>query len=380
MNTGNQELIRELNRQLVLKTIIQYSPLSRADLAKKCGLTKATISSIVQELLDKKLIEEIGSGDTSVGRKPILLRFHQTCGYVISIDIGVHSFTVLVSDLKGENCSLKEYKREGFQVSLEETKKVIDWTIRGIPPCPYGVVGICLGVYGVVKDKEVLFTPHYYLEKKKTFCASLEEALHIPVFIENDANLCVLGESAYYYEYKNMIYINVHSGIGSGILIDGNVFKGKNGYAGEIGHTTLYPNGRPCTCGNRGCLEQYASETALLGDYAKSKNLSFVTIEKFIRDFNEGDPLAKKIIENFITYMSICINNLILNYNPELIILNSSFTNYIPGIAGQLQQQIESINQDSVILATAEIQDLSELLGGVTICVNHFIDTHSQNI
>lgn len=377
MNTGNQEYIRELNRQLVLKTLIQHSPLSRADLAKKCQLTKATISSIVQELLDKKLIKEIGNKETAFGRKPILLRFHQTCGYAISIDIGVDAFTVLVSDLKGEGCQLKEYHREGFRVTIEEISKIIDWTIRGIPPCPYGVVGICLGVYGVVNGNEVLFTPHYYLEDKKNFCSILEEKFQIPFFIENDANLCVLGESSYHYPNKNMIYINVHSGIGSGILIHGQVFKGKSGYAGEIGHTILFPNGRPCSCGNYGCLEQYASERAILRDYAVTKNLSFVTIEKFIRDYNEGDALAIRLVEDFISYMSICINNLILSYNPELVIINSSFTNYIPGVSEKIEQKLKNANRDTVRLAIGEIQDLSELLGGITICANHFIDTYS---
>lgn len=380
MNTGNQELIRELNRAYVLKTLIQSSPLSRADLAKKCHLTKATISAIVQELLDARLIREIGSGETALGRKPILLQFNQTCGYAVSIDIGVHAFTVLISDLKGESCTLKEYKREGFEITIDELSGIISRTLAAVPSCPYGVVGICLGVYGVVDGKEVLFTPHYHLEHKKDFCRLLEEKFHLPFFIENDANLSVLGEAVLHYDQKNMIYLNIHSGIGSGILIGGKVFKGKRGYAGEIGHTILVPNGRPCSCGNRGCLEQYASETAILRDYASSKGLVRVSIEDFVRDYQRQLPQAQKLIEDFILYISICINNLILTYNPELIILNSSFTSYIPGLCERISNALDNVNRDSVRLVTGQMQDVSELLGGVAICSEHFIETYSQNI
>lgn len=380
MNTGNQEFIRELNRAHVLETLIHSSPLSRADLAKKCHLTKATISAIVQELLDAHFICEIGNGETALGRKPILLQFNQTCGYAISIDIGVHAFTVLISDLKGENCTLKEYKRDGFEITVDELSQIISHTITAIPSCPYGVIGICLGVYGVVDGKEVLFTPHYHLENKKNFCRLLEKRFQIPFFIENDANLSVLGESVLHYDKKNMIYLNIHSGIGSGILIDGKVFKGKRGYAGEIGHTILVPNGRPCSCGNRGCLEQYASETAILKDYALTKGLSSVSIEDFVRDYQGGFPNAQKLMDDFILYMSICINNLILTYNPELIVLNSSFTSYIPGICERIRDALENVNRDSVCLVTGDMQDVSELLGGIAICSHHFIDTYSQNI
>lgn len=376
MSTGNQELIRELNKNLVLKTLIQHSPISRADLAKECHLTKATISSIVQDLLDASLISEIGSGNAALGRKPILLEFCQTCGYVISIDIGVSSFTVLVSDLKGENCTLQEYTRKGFDITLDEISHIIEKTILKIPECAYGVVGICLGVYGVVNGKEVLFTPYYNLENKENFCQLLEDRFHIPFFIDNEANLCVLGESIHHYENKNIIYINVHSGIGAGILLNGQVFKGKKGYAGEIGHTILFPGGRPCPCGNNGCLEQYASERAILKDYADGKDLPSVTIEQFIRDYQEGDSLAEKLIEDFIQYMSICINNMIQTYNPELVILNSSFTNYIPGIREEISNRLKSINRDSVSLVVGETQDLSELVGGITICSNSFLKTN----
>ena len=110
MSTGNQEYIRDMNRALVLEAIANHPPLSRADLAKMLHLTKATVSTIVQELLDRQLVIELGSAEkTSMGRKPILLTFNNRCGSIIAVDLGVKKITILTGDLKGKSCTVKEY-------------------------------------------------------------------------------------------------------------------------------------------------------------------------------------------------------------------------------------------------------------------------------
>ena len=110
MTAANQELIRNINNNLVLKTILNYGPISRADLSKKLKLTKATISAIVQDLIDHSLVIEIGNRDTHIGRKPILLSFNQKCAYAISIDLSVEYISVYLSDLKGEKVYSSRYK------------------------------------------------------------------------------------------------------------------------------------------------------------------------------------------------------------------------------------------------------------------------------
>lgn len=163
-----------------------------------------------------------------------------------------------------------------------------------------------------------------------------------------------------------------------GIMMDGILFRGKDGFAGEIGHTILFPEGRPCPCGNHGCLEQYASEKAILEEYAREKNYSFVTIEKFIRDYHNGDSTAVSLIDRFVLYMSIGLNNILNTLNPDIIILNSSFSTNIPGICERIQSQIHNFLGRDFSLITGEYQDISEFLGGVHICVNDFLSSHSQ--
>ena len=153
----------------------------------------------------------------------------------------------------------------------------------------------------------------------------LESEFHIPVFVENESNLSVLGESAFHHYDQNMVLLNIHDGIGMGIMINGHLYRGQDGYAGEIGHTILFPDGKPCPCGNHGCLEQYASEKAILEEYARLTHQEQVTIDTFVRDYQNQVPEALEMMELFSKYISIAINNIINTFNIELVVLNSSF-------------------------------------------------------
>ena len=331
-----------MNRALVLEAIANHPPLSRADLAKMLHLTKATVSTIVQELLDRQLVIELGSAEkTSMGRKPILLTFNNRCGSIIAVDLGVKKITILTGDLKGKSCTVKEYPIDP-SLSLEEYLiSLLHKTKSDLPKTPCGLVGISIGIYGVVCDDLVLFTPYYDL-KHSNLKNYLEEEFQVPVIVENEANLSVIGEAACAEHFKNMIFLNIHEGVGMGILIDGELYTGQNGYAGEFGHTILFPDGRPCPCGNHGCLEQYISEAAVLNDFAAAEGLENVSVERFIQYYQEGNPNARKVMQDFTHYIGISLNTVLHTFNPDVIVINSSFTNYIPGLIDEITSGIQN--------------------------------------
>lgn len=373
MITGSKELIRDINKHLVLETIIHQGPLSRADLAKAVKLTKATISAIVQELLADQLVIEIGSAKTDKGRKPILLKFHSQGGHAISIDLGPTMITVLTSNLAGEQCQVKQYSNIPVDTSiLTPLRSIITETIQSLPDTPHGVVGISIGIHGVVHEQRVIFSPHYHLEEVD-FVHDLRETFHIPVYVENEANLSVQGEHAFCYDYPNMVNLSIHSGVGMGLLIDHNLYTGFQGFAGEFGHTIVVPDGRLCPCGNRGCIEQYASETALLKEYAKRKKQKSISFDAFVRDYQNKDPYAKEILDEFIKYMSIGINNILNTMNPNLIIINSSFTIYIPGITEMLKDALKNRMSKYCTIVPSRLQDSAILLGGVYVCIKGYL-------
>ena len=373
MQTGSKEMIRDINSHLVLETIMNDGPISRASISAKLGLTKATISAIVADLIDRKLVREIGSDDTSLGRKPILLEFCAQNGHIISVDLGVNVITVFTSDLNGNDCGLKQfpnkYSRETIIGGLTE---LIENQIFSLPSTEFGVVSIAIGVHGVVHNNTITFAPYYdyaYLP----IAEELSKYFRLSVLLENEANLSVIGERSFCYNVSNIIGLSVHSGIGIGIIINDRLFTGMNGNAGEFGHTIVEAGGNPCPCGNRGCIEQYASERAILNGYSKLKGIKEIDIDSFIAKYNEGDEDAITMLNQFIKYISFGINNIASTLNPDVIVINSSFTMYIPGLIPMIKEQLKNRTSQDISLVPSGLQDISILLGGVCKCLNNYL-------
>ncbi len=372
MVTGSKELIRDINTNLVMETIINNISISRAAIAKHLGLTKATISAIVQELINKKLVIEIGSDDTNLGRKPILLSLNKKAGYVICVDIGVDTISALVSDLVGEDCSLKQIKTPKNAANvLSELISLIE-SMKLPKETPYGLVGITLGIHGVIANNQVSFAPYYNLSGIN-LAEVLEQHFNTPVYLENEANLSVIGEKTFQYDYANIANISVHSGIGLGIIINHQLYTGYNGRAGEIGHTIIEIDGRQCPCGNKGCFEQYTSERALLHEFARLKNVEEMTFEQFRVAYEANDPDAHKIMEDFIKYMSIGVNNILNAYNPDIVVINSSFTIFFPHITERIEAALKSKMNSYIRIVPSVLQDTSILLGGVCVAIKGFL-------
>ena len=373
MPAASQELIRNINNNLILESIFNFGPISRADLSKKLKLTKATISAIVQDLIDNSLVIEIGSKDTNVGRKPILLSFNQKCGYAISIDLGVKYISVYLSDLKGDKIYSSQYKNNlNSKNLLEKLKAIIKHTLTLVPNSKYGVVGISIGIHGIVHANQIIFTPYYDLTELN-LASDLENTFKVPIYIENEANLSVIGEKTFCYDYSNIVNISIHTGVGLGLVINNKLYEGSNGFAGELGHSIVVPNGKPCPCGNKGCLDQYVSETSLLKEYSKLKGMEIKDIDALISDYLYGDLDANNIIKSFIDYTSIGINNILNIFNPDIIIINSSVTTYLPNIIDKIKGSISNRMSKFINIVPTTLQDNSILLGGAYVVTKNFL-------
>lgn len=373
MPAASQELIRNINNNLILESILNYGPISRADLSKKLNLTKATISAIVQDLIDHSLVIEIGSKDTHIGRKPILLCFNQKCAYAISIDLNAEYIAIYLSDLKGKKIYYSRYKNNLDSATLlEKLKAIIKHALTLVPDSKFGVVGITIGIHGITFNNEVIFTPYYSLTELD-IASDLNKTFNIPVYLENEANLSVIGEKTFFNDYSNIVNISIHTGVGLGLIIDNKLYTGYNGFAGEFGHSIVVPNGKPCPCGNKGCLEQYVSETSLLRNYSQLKGFEVKDIDILISDYLYGDIDANQVIKSFIDYMSIAINNILNTFNPHIIIINSAITTYLPNIIDKIKNSMNSRMSKYINIVPTTLQNNSILLGGVYIVSKNFL-------
>ncbi|WP_188454878.1 ROK family protein [Virgibacillus oceani] len=329
--TWNQFVVKKGNKSLVLKTIKEKSPISRADVANQTGLNKGTVSSLVSELLEEQLLYESGPGESSGGRRPVMLLFNQKAGYSIGIDLGVNYLLGVLTDLQGNVCNEKKVKYS--QLSYEEIKTklvdIIDYLISSAPPSAYGIIGIGIGVPGTVNmDGEIVVAPNLGW-RNINLQKVLEEKYELPVIIENEANAGAYGEKKFGAgkDLDNIIYVSAGIGIGVGLILNGKLYKGSNGFSGELGHMTIEVNGPKCRCGNEGCWELYASEKALLTN-AQQLGIKIPSSEENALEFlnqlaESGDTETLALFNKIGDYLGVGINNIINIFNPQQVIIGN---------------------------------------------------------
>jgi len=371
-------VIREMNEKLVLQTIINKKFISRADIAKELHLNKTSVSSIVSDLISRDLVVETGSGESSGGRKPILVKFNQESGYSLAFDVGPDYISSMLTYLDGSfvadsYISIDNITNEDLFSSIKDQ---IQRYLEAMPESTYGITGICIGLHGIVNEETLRFSPFYSLNTQE-LKTSIKTILNIPVIIENEANLAAIGEQRLEPSVTNLVSLSVKYGIGAGIILNKSLYTGTDGHAGEVGHLITAMNGRECPCGNFGCLEQYASEYNILQSYKEYAQLPSVNFMKFKQDYLRMHPMALSVMSQFVQYMVIAVNNLITTYNPEIIIINSRITNQIEGIVDEINSQLLYKGQGNIQLKASTLDRQATLIGGVSLNTVKFLGLES---
>ncbi len=326
----NQHLVKLSNKSLVLHIIKEQAPLSRAEISQRSGLNKGTVSSLVNELLEEKLCYESGPGESSGGRRPVMLLFNQLAGYSIGIDLGVNYILGLLTDLQGNIVIEKKLSctTTAAEHVLGKVTDIIQQLINEAPSSHYGIVGIGIGVPGVVDNTgTVLLAPNLgwkYLNLKE----KIEASFQLPVIIENEAKAGAYGESKFGFNQnsENLIYVSAGIGIGVGIILKGELYRGVNGFSGEMGHMTIEINGKDCRCGNKGCWELYSSEQALIEE-AKNLNLApnseTITLEWLIEQANKNNEQVIELFHTIGAFLGTGLNTIINTFNPHRVIIGN---------------------------------------------------------
>ena len=374
MGVTDRYAIREMNEKLVLRLIIDKKVISRADIAKETKLNKATVSSIVSRLIEKDFVKELGIGESSGGRKPILIKFNDKAGISLSVELGPKYTSFMFSYLDGE--VIQENKIITYQQSVPLAEELISAeitkTLSRLKSSAYGLVGICIGLHGIVHDHKLVFSPFYDFDSLQ-LKNELEEKWQVAVHLENEANLSAIGEHHFYMASPNLISLNIKYGIGAGIILNNHLYKGANGFAGEIGHLITVPDGIQCSCGNMGCLELYASEYRMLYTYSNQSKWEDISFERFLEDYRAGHPAAISAVSEFIKFIAIGINNLITSFNPEIIVLNSKLTNQIDGLMDRVNDELKYRLNKRIRIKASLLLERSMLLGASYLTSRSFL-------
>ncbi len=379
--TGDLALIKKINTSIVLECVIKHAPLSRAGISEKTGLNKATVSSLVQDLIDSHLVLEIGPGESSGGRKPLMLLFNEQAGYAIGIDLGVNYLKGVLTDLGGNVVKdVHQAIKRGAassDIHLDALTACIEELAAGAPDSPYGVVGIGVGVPGIVDDEgTILFAPNMkwrQVELKK----ALEQRFELPVTIDNEANAGAQGEQKFGAGrgIRNQIYVSAGIGIGTGIILNKELFKGTSGFSGELGHLSIQFDGKPCSCGNRGCWELYASENALLEQAAE---LGYDSLEDLLEAAANGEEAVRELFRGIGDYLGVGIANIVNVFNPDVVIIGNRMSKaaewLLPSIQETVDRRTLSYHRERMRILFAELQEQSAVRGASYYAIREFLD------
>jgi N-acetylglucosamine repressor len=336
LRRGNRDLIKEINRNLVLNLIKSRGPISRTDIARLSSLSLATVSGITADFIASGLVHETGEGESTGGRRPVLLRLNYRAGFVVGVKLMEQAVASALTDLDAQvlhhQVTLLEDQR-----SLAAVQKVIavavEATIAASEVERRRVLGIGIGLAGVVDGEAGVcrYSP-FFGWRNVQFAQPLADHLGLPVYLENDVNTLTIAEQwfGYGHDVDHFAVVTVGRGIGAGIVVNGQFYRGALGGAGELGHITLQEDGPPCDCGKRGCLEALASDPAVvrqaraaiaLGERTALVGVEPLTLEDIVAAAEAGDELAQHLLADSGHWLGMGIATLVNILNPQLVIV-----------------------------------------------------------
>jgi glucokinase-like ROK family protein len=387
--TGDQSLVREINLSVIMKHLRTNAPISRAALAEITGLNKTTVSSLVNKLIERHIVQEVGLTSKNTGRPAILLKLNPTAGFIVSCEIGVDFILVICTDFAPEIIWRHEEHIDptiGQHAILDRALAILHQAIEVECPACGTLLGMAVGVPGLVDQATgtLLLAPNLGW-KDLPIRAILQESFNVPLFVDNEANISALGE--HYFGaaqgYEEVLYISAGVGLGGGVVHGGRVFSGVTGVGAEFGHMTLDPDGEICKCGNQGCWETQVSQQALFGhvwrriDQGETSRLfemtggrrDSLTVPLIVDAARAGDAVALGALGIIGRHLGIGIASLVNALNPELVvfggILSLAGEFLMPVIEKEVEQRALKWNREAMQLVLAKHASDACVMGGV---------------
>ena len=382
--TGSLETLRRLNRLRVIDALRDEGLISRAEIARRTGLSRSTVSSLVSELQADGLVIErpepaAAHGDQG-GRPPILLSFDASAGVAVGIDFDHHHVRVAVSDLSSRILAEREQQldtdhaaHEGLDAAAELVGELLaeagvdEARVIGAGMClpgpvhrPTGVVGstaILPGWVGVAAAEE------------------MHQRLDLPILVDNDANLAALAEAAFGAgrDAKDLVYLMISSGIGAGLVLNGRLYRGAEGLAGELGHVLVDADGPVCRCGNRGCLETVAGTDAL-AELLRRSHGDGLDGRAIVRLAREGDLGCRRVIADAGRAIGKAAATLVNVLNPELLIVGGDLSDagelLLDGVRESLDRSALPTAVQAAEVVAGSLGDRAEVLGAIALVLS----------
>lgn len=387
VKAAGHDMLRLVNRRILLNILSDRQPISRAEIAKISGLNKATISTITGELLKDSCIIEEGSGRTTPigGKPPTPLRLNAKRFGLFGVDIRADETILALSDFNNRIVA-----RVSFETGADPTTFLtkIGKEIRKLRAKHDSFIefpGIGVSLPGLVDNHSGKFLLSVVLPWREVPVVHLlEKVTGLPAIIDNSARCSALAEiwhgKAQYAHVRNLLYVGVSTGLACGVVMDGGLYRGGNNTAGQFGHITIDINGAECRCGQRGCWDLYASDKATLKRYSELRSNGgrrISTMRKLTELVDAGDPAATEAVRETARYLGIGITGLINGLDPEVVVIGGEITKVWgviePIIVEETKRSLLAPRSHGVAIRPSAFEVRPSLKGAVTLIQNNLL-------
>ncbi len=385
--------LRRVNCVKTFSTIREQGSISRSELAEVTGLSRATVSETVRELLERHFVREVGADSTSRGRPPVKLEVNPLRFYLIAVEIDVGWIVVAVTNLMGEVLVKRrgEFMTYDYDFVLGLCLQTIESLLNQQRIKRDDVLGIGVAVPGQIDltRRVVTFAPNLRW-REAPLADDLQGHLHLPVLVSNEAMLAAMAEKWFGRgrDARVLVYVSVKGGLGCGIMNERSLNLGVSGSAGELGHMSIDPHGPKCSCGSRGCWEVYSDEQAIIDRAFRAlsagrSSLLFqcpisenrkLTVDDIVCAASQGDEVAIDVIRESGWYLGIGIANIVNGVNPDLVVVGGRIAAselLFDEITSVIRERSLQIPAETVRLAPTELGDEVALMG----CIALLLDT-----
>lgn len=366
--------IREMNEKSVLQQIFVEGPISRIQISRNLDINKSTVSTIFNELNARQIVTEMGEGASTQagGRKPVIIRVNEKYGFTINFDIGFQHIDVMANYIDGTAFYYSRFETDGLDVHA-----IIALMIKTVsrfknPDTVNGLLAISVAFHGIVFKNEIKYSPFMDMQGVDLY-TELYAALHIPIVIENEANLVATFRRDFsrssHRTMNNIVVISIHKGIGAGIIINHKLYRGENGEAGEIGRAVYAQELKNINEAHK--IEEFASQDAILDKIKQAKQLRHLNFTEVSDLYDGHDEVTVEAINEFATYIPMIIYNTVTSLNPDCVYLSSDLIENIEDLLPKIIENYALLpGDDQTDIRLLKGAKYASLLGGCSMATH----------
>lgn len=372
----NQGIIKASNKKKILNFLYKERETTKQDISKETGISIPTVTNNINQLLKEGIVEEAGVFASTGGRKPVAIKFMPNAKYAFGINISIDNVRIILVNLDVDikyDITINTAQYKNFDMIIKcifnQIEKII--SEQNIPK--EKILGIGFSLPGTVNEETMMLEKAPNLGIDNYNFKTFSRIYSYPIYIENEANAAALAELTLGITKKmrSLVYLSITQGIGSGVVLQDTLYKGKNKRAGEFGHMTIVADGDLCRCGKKGCWELYASEKALLQEYNKKSNSKIRSIKEFFNEMENKNNTAIKVWNNYINYLAIGIQNIILILDPHYIVIGGEISKFEKELLQPVKYKVFIKNsfyaKKDIKIVTSKLKEDASILGAALL-------------